>query len=308
MSTLLRGVGRLFNAGTAVAERVEVLLQEGRVAAVGAEGSLRPPADVQEYDCGRGLVTAGLVDAHTHPLYARPRLEEVARRSAGESYAQLAKLGGGISATVRQTREAAWPELEAGLRLRLRAWLAQGTTTVEAKTGYWLTREGELAAVRLLASLAEDRQLPHLAVTLLGAHALPEDFRDRRADFVAEVATWSAPAASLGARFADVFCDQGAFSVDEARAVLAAAGRAGLGLRLHADELALTGGAQLGADLGACSADHLLQVGPAEIGALAQAGTVATLCPITAISLGKLPPARELSAAGVQLALGTDHN
>ncbi|MGH7691706.1 MAG: imidazolonepropionase [Candidatus Dormibacteria bacterium] len=308
MSTLLTKVGRLWSAGEPAAEAVDVLLADGLIQALGPTGSLIPSDEPEVYDCGGALLTAGLIDAHTHPLYLRPRLAEVAARARGSTYAEIAAQGGGIGATVRDTRGASWAELEMGLKSRLRGWLLGGSTTVEAKTGYWLTREGELGAVELLHRLSEQPRLPHLVVTLLGAHALPPEFAGRRGEFVEEVAGWAGAARRHGARFADAFCDQGAFTLGESERLLGSARAAGLGLRLHADELALTGGTRLAVRLGATSADHLLQIGEAEIAVLAGSSTVATLCPVTALSMGRRPPAREMLAAGVSLALGSDHN
>ncbi len=308
MSTLLARVGRLFTAGQPVAENVDVLLGQGSIVAVGPSGSLAPAADTEAYDCHGALLTPGLIDAHTHPVYGHPRLAEIAERSAGASYAQISARGGGINATVRDTRAAPWDELELALRARLQLWLQSGTTTVEAKTGYWLERAGEMRAVRLLRELAGETTLPALAVTFLGAHALPPEFAGRRQEFVEEVASWTAEAKQQGARFYDVFCDEGAFTVVESGQLLRRARAAGLELRLHADELALTGGTELAVQLGAVSADHLLCTGAAEIAALARSSTVATLCPVTALAMGRTPPARELLAAGVTVALGSDHN
>lgn len=308
MSTLLAHVGRLFTAGQRVVEDVDVLLGEGSILAVGRSGSLTPTSDSETFDCQGALLTAGLIDAHTHPIYAHPRLAEVADRAAGVSYAEIAARGGGITATVQDTRAASWSDLELGLRDRLQRWLLAGTTTVEAKTGYWLERNGELRAVRLLRELANDVHVPELVVTFLGAHALPDEFPGRRQEFVDEVGSWSRGAQREGARFADVFCDEGAFTVGESGQLLRAARDAGLQLRIHADELALSGGTALAVELGALSADHLLRIGPAEIAALAGSSTVATLCPVTALALGRTPPARELLAAGVPVALGSDHN
>ncbi|HUY55610.1 MAG TPA: imidazolonepropionase [Candidatus Nanopelagicaceae bacterium] len=308
MSTLLTNVGRLFTAGQPVLEHADVVIEEGSIAAVGKTGSLPVPPGAEPYDCLGGLLTAGLIDAHTHPIYPRPRLAEIAQRASGAPYQQIAAAGGGIAATVAETRGAPWDELERGLRTRLERWLEAGTTTVEAKTGYWLEREGELAAVRLLRRLADDPRLPSLVVTFLGAHDLPLEFAGERSDFVREVAGWAPDARREGARFADVFCDAGAFTVAESEHILGQARTAGLALRIHADELALTGGTLLAAQLGAVSADHLLCIGATEIAALAASSTVATLCPVTAVALGRKPPARALLDAGVPLALGSDHN
>lgn len=308
MSTLLAGVGRLFTSGRPVEEDMEVLLDDGVITAIGKSGTLAVPTEAQVYDCQGALLTPGLIDAHTHPVYARPRLTEIAERAAGAGYAEIATRGGGINSTVRETRRTPWAELEAGLRSRLHLWLAWGTTTVEAKSGYWLEREGELRALQLLAQLANQPDLPRLEVTFLGAHGLPVESQGRRAEFVTEVASWCADARLAGARFADVFCDQGAFTVAEAGRLLGAAREAGLELRIHADELALSGGTQLAVELGATSADHLIWLRTEDVVALAGSATVATLCPVTALNLGRNPPARELLAAGVPVALGTDHN
>jgi len=302
----LRNVGRLLSPGSPLRRNVDILVDGDLVAAVVPAGEGWPVED--EFDCAGGLLTPGLIDAHTHPLYARPRLAEAAQRAAGASYSALAAAGGGINATVRDTRAASFSELELGARGRLRSWLSQGTTTVEAKTGYWLTREGELAAVTLLSRLATDPSLPRLEVTYLAAHEVPPEHLRDRAAYVQGVVDWCPDARSAGASFCDVFCDQGAFTLAESERILAAAAAAGLRLRLHADELELTGGARLAARLSAVSADHLLRIGPAEVEALARSGTVATLCPVTALTMGQLPPARALLDAGVTVALGSDHN
>jgi len=308
VNTLLREVGRLFTPGRPVAENQDVLVRDGVIAATGPSGSLTPPPGTIEHDCQGALLTPGLIDSHTHPLYSHPRLPEIALRSSGAGYAEIAAAGGGINATVRDTRALSWAELELGLRARLRRWLEAGTTTVEAKTGYWLERQGELDAVELLHRLSGDPRLPQLVVTFLGAHQLPPEFDGRRQDYVDAVSSWADDAHHKGARFCDVFCDDGAFTVAESAQILGRAREAGLLLRIHADELALTGATRLAAQLGAVSADHLLRIGADDVDALAKSPTVATLCPVTALAIGKTPPARDLLAAGVPLALGSDHN
>jgi imidazolonepropionase len=305
---LLQGIDRLFTAGPlgTVDDAAIAIDDEGRIAWAGPTADAPDAPDVD--DVGGGLVTPGLVDAHTHPLYAGDRMAEVAARSAGAGYGEVAAAGGGIGSTVRSTRATSMGELAAGTEARLRRWLASGTTTVEAKSGYHLDRAGELAAVAALAELGTRPDLPDVAVTFLGAHGVPPDGSITRTDYATEVATWCADAAAAGARFCDVFCDEGYFTVDESRGVLRAGIEAGLLLRVHADELAHTGGAQLAAELGAASADHLLRVGDADARALASAGVSAVLCPATALSLGRPPPARLLADAGVTIALGSDHN
>jgi imidazolonepropionase len=261
-----------------------------------------------EDDCAGGLVTAGLIDAHTHPVYAGDRMAEVAMRSAGASYVEVAKAGGGIRATVTATRAEKAEELEQATARRLWSWLEGGATTVEAKTGYHLQREGELDAVRLLARLGMRRDLPRIEVTFLAAHALPPDRWARMGAYTDDVVDWCEDAYLAGARFCDVFCDKGYFSVAQSRRILKAAVKAKLIPRLHADELERTGGSRLAAELHAVSADHLLRANRSDAVALARAGVVATLAPGTALSIGKLPPVKELVDAGAVIALGTDHN
>jgi len=267
------------------------------------------PADVTVDATGKTLLP-GLVDAHTHPVWAGDRGEEIGRRLAGESYSAIAASGGGILATVRATRAASDAELGSAARGRLRAMLAHGTTTVEAKSGYGLTAADEVRSLRLLREL-DGSDLPRVVPTLLAAHEVPPEFRDRREEWVRIVADELVPivAREKLARFCDVFCEEGVFTVEESRRILAAARRAGLGLRVHADELARSGGTLLAAELEAASADHLLFAGDAEIAALARSGTVAVILPGTAWWMGsRRAPARAMIAAGVPVAVASDAN
>jgi imidazolonepropionase len=308
----LINIGRLFTGTPAgVIEKASLIIDEERIAWCGHEGD--EPLEVMGYvsedeDCGGGLVTAGLIDAHTHPVYAGDRMAEVAMRTAGASYADVAKAGGGIRATVKATREASSEDLEVATAERLKRWLEGGATTVEAKTGYHLEREGELESTRILGRLSQRRDLPRIEITFLAAHALPPDRGANLGKYAKEVAPWCPDAHQAGARFCDVFCDQGYFSVDQSRHILKAAIEANLIPRIHADELARTGGSRLAAEIHAVSADHLLCANRGDAVALARAGVVATLAPGTALSIGKLPPVKELAAAGAAIALGTDHN
>ncbi|MEA2627660.1 MAG: imidazolonepropionase, partial [Chloroflexota bacterium] len=308
----LINIGRLFTGTPAgVIEKASVIVDDERIAWCGRQGD--EPLDLLGYvsddeDCGGGLVTAGLIDAHTHPVYAGDRMAEVAMRTAGASYSEVAKAGGGIRATVRATREAGPQALEKATGLRLARWLEGGATTVEAKTGYHLEHDGELESVRILDRLGKRTDLPRVEVTFLAAHDLPPDRGAKLGKYAKEVAGWCHEAHEAGARFCDVFCDQGYFSVDQSRRILKAGLDAKLIPRLHADELARTGGSRLAAQMHAASADHLLCANRGDAVALARAGVVATLAPGTAVSIGKLPPVKELAAAGAAIALGTDHN
>ena len=308
----LRNIGRLFTGTAAgVIEDAAVICDGEQIAWCGKHGD--EPRELlesvnEEDDCANGLVTAGLIDAHTHPVYAGDRMREVAMRSAGASYEEVAKAGGGIKATVKATREEPISALEQATARRLWSWLEGGATTVEAKTGYHLQREGELESTRLLARLGKRKDLPRIEVTFLAAHALPPDRSARMGAYVRQVADWCDDAYVAGARFCDVFCDRGYFSVPQSRAILKAGLKARLIPRIHADELDRTGGARLAAELHAASADHLLRANRGDAIALARAGVVATLAPATALSIGRLPPVRELIGAGAVIALGTDHN
>lgn len=268
------------------------------------------PAEVTVDAAGRTLLP-GLVDAHTHPVWAGDRGEEIGRRLAGESYSAIAADGGGILATVRATRAASDEELYSTVRRRLASMIAHGTTTAEAKSGYGLTVEDEIRALRLLRTLREDPDLPAIVPTLLAAHEVPPEFRDRREEWVRLIAEEIVPRAAREglARFCDVFCEEGVFTVAESRVILEAGRRAGLGLRVHADELARSGGTLLAAELGASSADHLLFAGDEEVAALARAGTVAVILPGTAWWMrSRRAPARAMIEAGVAVAVASDAN
>ncbi len=308
----LYNIGRLFTgAEEGVIPGAAVIFEGDRIAWCGHEGGeprVLMDAVSDDYDCGGGLVTSGLIDAHSHPLYAGDRLAEVAMRAEGRSYTEIAKAGGGIKATVKSTRAESASALEAAAARRLAHWFDGGATTVEAKTGYHLNREGELSAVRVLKRLSERDDVPRLEVTFLAAHAVPPDRGTSLAGYANQVADWCEDAHAAGARFCDVFCDRGYFTIGQSRKILQSAVDAKLIPRIHADELARTGGAKLAAELHATSADHLLCADRNDARALARAGVVATLCPVTALSIGKLPPVKQFMDAGTVIALGTDHN
>ncbi len=289
--------------------------ENGRLVFVGTESEYAREyagrrADASIDAAGRAVIP-GLVDAHTHPVWLGDRGPEIGRRLAGESYATIAAEGGGINATVRATRAGSDAALRAAVTRRLSTMLAHGTTTAEAKSGYGLTEKDEIRALVLLKDLQSDPTLPRLVPTLMAAHEIPPEFRDDRAEWIRIVAEEIVPRAAREklARYCDVFCEQGVFTVPESRRILEAARRAGMGLRVHADELALSGGAMLAAELKADSADHLLFIGAAEIAAMAASGTVAVVLPGTAWWMrSRRAPARELIEAGVPVAIASDSN
>ena len=287
----------------------------GRIVAVGPADevarAITLEADAAVID-GRGLtVVPGFVDSHTHIVYGGDRREELARRLAGASYGEIAAAGGGIVRTVTDTRGATEAELVTSALPRLADALAQGTTTCEVKSGYGLDTATELKMLRAIRALGA-RQPVDLSPTFMGAHEIPVEYRGRRDDYVRLVIEEMLPAVAREglAEWNDVFCEQGVFTPAESRAILDAGKPLGLRPRIHADELAPSGGALTAAAVGAVSADHLIHVDEVGAAALAEAGVVATLLPAAAffLKLGRYAPARMLIERGVPVALATDMN
>ena len=294
---------------------VAVLVREGKVERVGPERELakdHPGATI--VDCAGGVLTPGFVDSHTHAIFGRPRYEEQELRAAGVSYMEIARRGGGIHSSVRDLRSLGEDELAALAEPRLARLAASGVTTAEVKSGYGLSLEHELETLRVARRLADSLPM-RIVPTWLGAHEIPLEFRERahgRREYLELLVHEMLPrvASDRLARFADVFCEPGVYTVEESRELLLAARAAGLRLKLHADELESSGGAELAAQLGATSADHLVAVSDRGISALAAADTVATLLPATMLFLGRQQqaPARRMIEAGVAVALATDFN
>jgi imidazolonepropionase len=305
-ATLLTGTGRLLMAQAHAAEAPltlspwAILVRDGRIGWVGSPDDA--PASEHWEDLGTALVSPGLVDAHTHPVFAGDRGDEAAARLAGQPYA-----AGGILRTVAATRAASDDLLETLVEERFQAALDTGTTTIEAKSGYGLVLADELRSLRIIRAAA-GRIGIRVVRTFLGAHAVPSEAGSAD-DYVAEIVETMLPAVAGEADYADVFCDEGFFSVTQAERVLVAAAAHGLGARLHAEQLARTGATELGVRMGAASVDHLEQLDAAGVAALAGSGTVATLLPGPAHLLGPArPPARALLDAGITVALATDAN
>ncbi len=293
-----------------------VVILHGDVVWVGPAGELPAEArGIPVLSAGGGLVTPGLVDAHAHPIFAGDRAAEFALRAAGATYLEIARAGGGIASTMRATREATDDALLAGASARLARSLRHGVTTMEAKTGYALSVDGELRLLRLLAEL-DATQPVTLVPTLLGAHVVPPG--EDRAAYVAACAGPMLDGAAgridraVGGRLAhavDVYCDEGAFTLDETATILRAARARGFAVRAHAGQFADLGAAGLVASLGGLSADHLEHVSQDQCRAMAAAGTVATLLPGACVQLRcPPPPVARLRAAGCAFALGTDLN
>ncbi|HUB06697.1 MAG TPA: imidazolonepropionase [Myxococcales bacterium] len=268
-------------------------------------------SDAEILDAAGHVVTPGLVDPHTHLLFAGDRCGELAQRLAGASYLDVARAGGGIQATVQATRAMPREELVALAVARATRLLEQGVTTCEVKSGYGLSVSAELELLRAIQELVGRTPL-EIVPTLLALHALPAEAREDRAGYVAEIASALVPRAATEGLcgMVDAFLEEGAFTAAEVEVVFEAARRHGLARRLHADQLSPGGGAQLAASFGALSADHLEQVTAAGIEALAKAGTVAVLAPVATwfLRLPAYAPARRLLDAGVTIALCTNWN
>jgi imidazolonepropionase len=267
--------------------------------------------DYEIIDAGKRVVTPGFVDAHTHPVFAGIRANEFEQRASGDTYREIAARGGGIRATVRATRTATQKDLVKACKRYAEWFIRCGTTTIEAKSGYGLSVEDELKILRAIKQLNEETPLNYVP-TFLGAHDLPSEYQSRRSTYVNLVINEMLPrvAEEKLAEYCDVFCEEGVFTTDEAWEILSAARRHGLGLRVHADQLSLSNGARLAAELGATTADHLEHTDATGIAALKAASVQPVLLPGSVYALGshQYPPAREMIAAGLAVVLATDFN
>jgi imidazolonepropionase len=297
---VVRRIGRLTTWAQPRLTDAALVVRDGVVAWVGADADLPGGfGDLPELDAAGAAVLPGFVDCHTHSVWAGSRRDDVVGRLAGASYSP-----GGIAATIHATRDATIEELRDAAQQRVDTALAHGTTTMEIKSGYGLTPEDELRLLEVAGSLTG----PAVTTTYLGAHVVGPG-RDRD-DYVAEVVAQLPAAVEHGASWCDVFCDDGAFTVDEARTILTAARGAGLGLRMHAEQLTHTGAALLAAELGCASADHLDHVTAADATALAAAGVVAVLVPVTSLYTrsNRWSHAQTLRDGGCMLAVASDCN
>ena len=298
-----------------VSTDVAIAVDGSVIAAVGPFDDMeREFPGAERVDCGGRIVTPGLVDSHTHAVFGRPRYEEQELRAAGAGYMEIAEQGGGIHSSVRDLRARSEEDLLQLARARMARLVSYGATTVEIKSGYGLSLDDELKALRVIARLQDECNL-RIVPTWLGGHEIPRVYRERasgRREYIDQLIHEQLPAlaAERLATFADVFCEPGVFTIDETRTILQAARSSGLKLKLHADELEPSGGAELAAELGATSADHLAAISQSGIRALAASDTVATLLPGTMFFLGRQrqAPARELISAGAVVALATDFN
>jgi imidazolonepropionase len=290
-----------------------VAIDGGRIAAIGPRVELERRFTAREsFDARGGLVLPGFVDAHTHPVFAGTRENEFELRTAGATYVEIARCGGGILASVRGVREASEDQLLERLLVRLDRFLEQGTTTVECKSGYGLDTASELKSLRVIARAAELHPV-ELVPTFLGAHSYPAEFAGDRARYVDLVVEEMLPeVARLGlARYADVFTEAHTFDIAASRRIMQRARELGLGLRMHVDQLTPLGGAQLAAELGAATADHCERTDDAGLAALAEHGVQPVLCPLVPFYLREErfeAPAQRMLAAGLAPVVSTDFN
>jgi len=287
-----------------------------RIAKIGTREAMEPLIETSGVECeiidaGGRVVTPGFVDAHTHPVFAGTRVEEFELRALGSTYQEIAARGGGIQSTVRATRAATLDELVTAGKRYADWFLRTGTTTVEAKSGYGLTLEDELKILRAIDRLGRETPLRYVP-TFLGAHDIPPEYKSRREQYVSLIVDEMLPriAQEKLAEYCDVFCEEQVFSNDESWKILTAARCHGLGLRVHADQLSLSGGAKLASELGTVTADHLERTNTAGIQALKSAGVQPVLLPGSVYALGSsnYPAAREMIDAGLAVVLASDFN
>jgi len=287
-----------------------MVIREGKIDIVGSSNEIKKIAgDAEVVDAGGRVVFPGFVDAHTHLVFAGNRLDDFERRARGESYAQIARAGGGIWSTVGKTRAASDVDLLAQAKKHGEWFLRSGTTTVEAKSGYGLTVEDELKILRVMQRLNEETPL-EVVPTFLGAHAVPRNLKTD--EYIALLVDEMLPqiARQNLAEFCDVFCERGYFDVEPSRRILKAARKLGLRLRIHADQLTNSGGAELAAELNATTADHLEKTDEQGIAALKSAGVQPVLLPgsVYALGLSDYPRTREMIEAGLAVVIATDFN
>jgi len=297
-----------------IIENGAIAIREGKIIAVGPSDEVLSQIDREsrflEIELPNMLAVPGFIDSHTHLAFGGSRENDFAMKLAGKTYMEILEAGGGILNTLRETRSASQDTLRKNAFSVAERMLAEGTTTIEAKSGYGLDTETELKQLRAIGELKEKISM-NLHSTFLGAHAVPPEYEGRTDDYVDLVVNEMIPAVvkSNLADFCDVFCEKGVFDIEQSRRILLAAKEAGLKLKIHADEIVQLGGAELAAEVGAVSADHLLMSSDDGLEAMKKKGTIATLLPATAFSLNtEYARARDMIEMGLPVALATDFN
>ncbi len=293
----------------AVAITGESIVAVGKAAEIESSIELTNPDAV--IDVGGMVVTPGLIDPHTHPVFAATREDEFEMRNQGKFYMEIAEAGGGIRNSVRKLREASHEDLYNNAIRYLDYMLECGTTTIEAKSGYGLSTDSEIKQLEVIGDL-DQNHLIDIIPTFLGAHEIPDEFRDNRDGYIKLLIDEMIPeiAGNELAVFCDIFCEKNVFEIEDSEKIMTAAKEHGFALKFHADEIVGIGGAELAAKLGAVSADHLDVISDAGISAMAEAGTIGVLLPGTIhfLDMKTIPPVRKMIEAGVPLALATDFN
>ncbi len=286
---------------------IELLIEDGVISKITEDIS----SAEEEIDADGALITPGFIDSHTHPIFSGNRAAEFEMRASGKSYEEIAQKGGGIISSITAVRNASEDQLFDECLERMNFFLAHGTTTIEAKSGYGLTVEDELKSLRVLKRISESTKLD-IIPTLMGAHAFPPEFSANHEGYIDLICDEMIPAVAEQklAEFCDVFCETGYFTVEQSRRILETSQQYGLIPRLHADEFVDSGAAELAAELGSVSADHLMAVSEEGINELAKSGVIATLLPGTTLYLGKTDyaPGRKLIDAGCEVAIASDFN
>jgi len=318
MSLFLKNISKLYtpdqNKGfgsVQLLENVSVLMIEDRIEEILYDPeSIKGAAD-SVIDASGMCLFPGFVDAHTHPVFWKTREAEFIMRIKGYSYEQIAAAGGGIRNSARSFQKAPRDDIKNQTRLRLREFLIHGTTTIEAKSGYGLTTADEIKSLEIIRELNSEQPV-EMVPTFLGAHEIPDEYRNNRTDYIRIIKDEMIPqiAEKKLAEYCDVFCEKGVFTIDESRDILLEAHRYGLKSRLHADELHASGGAELAAEINAVTADHLVKISSQGIQKMAARGVIPVLLPVTTFFLRKdeYAPAREMINAGCEIALATDFN
>lgn len=322
MKTLITNIGMLATAQGSVARSGKdqgaisivsntwITLEKGKISGVGTAGQIVPTQVDKVIDAKGQLVTAGLVDPHTHLVFGGWREHELSMKLKKVTYLEILAQGGGILSTVNNTRQATKEELKNKTKKLLNRMLRLGVTTVEAKSGYGLTTETELKMLEVVKELQQEEKIS-LVSTFMGAHALPVEYKDNRETYLDLVIKDTLPKVVEQhlAEFIDVFCEQGVFTTAESKQILAAGKKAGLGIKCHSDEIVPIGGTPMAAELGAVSCEHLIKADHTGIAAMAKSGTIACLLPGTSFYLNSIyAPARAMIAAGVPVAFGSDFN